>query len=64
MPYQIKSSPDFAMIDYELVAGESVVAESGAMVSMSSNVKMTTEARGGIFAAAKRKLLEIGRAHV
>ena len=57
MPYQIKSSPDFAMIDYELAAGESVVAESGAMVSMSSNVKMTTEARGGIFAAAKRKLL-------
>lgn len=57
MPYEIKSSPDFAIIDYELGEGESVVAESGAMVSMSSNVKMKTEARGGILAAAKRKLL-------
>lgn len=57
MPYEIKSSPDFAIIDYKLAAGESVVAESGAMVSMSSNIKMKTEARGGIFAAAKRKLL-------
>jgi uncharacterized protein (TIGR00266 family) len=57
MPYEIKSSPDFAMIDYQLAAGESVIAESGAMVAMSSNVKMKTEARGGILAAAKRKLL-------
>lgn len=57
MPYEIKSSPDFAMIDFHLQPGESVVAESGAMVSMSSNVKMKTEARGGILAAAKRKLL-------
>jgi uncharacterized protein (TIGR00266 family) len=57
MPYEIKSSPDFAMIDFDLQPGESVVAESGAMVSMSSNVKMKTEARGGILAAAKRKLL-------
>jgi uncharacterized protein (TIGR00266 family) len=57
MPYEIKSSPDFAMIDFQLQPGESVVAESGAMVSMSSNVTMKTEARGGILAAAKRKLL-------
>jgi uncharacterized protein (TIGR00266 family) len=57
MPFEIKSSPDFAIIDFTLGPGESVVAESGAMVSMSSNVKMKTEARGGILAAAKRKLL-------
>jgi uncharacterized protein (TIGR00266 family) len=57
MPYEIKSSPDFAIIDYQLAEGESVIAESGAMVSMSSNVTMKTEARGGILAAAKRKLL-------
>jgi uncharacterized protein (TIGR00266 family) len=57
MPYEIKSSPDFAMVDYKLADGESVVAESGAMVSMSSNVRMKTEARGGLLAAAKRKLL-------
>ncbi len=57
MPYEVKSSPDFAIIDFQLADGESVVAESGAMVSMSSNIKMKTEARGGILAAAKRKLL-------
>ncbi|MDD5309279.1 MAG: TIGR00266 family protein [Deltaproteobacteria bacterium] len=57
MTYEIKSSPEFALIDYQLAAGESVVAESGAMVSMSGNIKMKTEARGGILAAAKRKLL-------
>jgi len=57
MPYEIKSSPDFAMIDFQLAEGESVIAESGAMVSMSANVQMKTEARGGILAAAKRKLL-------
>ena len=57
MQYEIKSSPDFAIIDCELEAGESIVAESGAMVTMSSNVKMKTQARGGMLAAAKRKLL-------
>ena len=57
MTYEIKSSPEFAMIDYRLADGESVVAESGAMVAMSANVTMKTEARGGLLAAAKRKLL-------
>ena len=57
MSYEIKSSPDFAIIDFQLADGESVVAESGAMVSMSANIKMKTEARGGVLAAAKRKLL-------
>ncbi len=57
MHYEIKSSPDFAMIDCTLNTGESIVAESGAMLSMTPNVKMKTEARGGILAAAKRKLL-------
>lgn len=57
MPYEIKSSPDFALVDYQLENGESIVAESGALVSMSSNIKMKTSARGGVLAAAKRKLL-------
>jgi uncharacterized protein (TIGR00266 family) len=57
MSYEIKSSPDFAIIDCQLADGESIVAESGAMASMSSNIKMKTEARGGVLAAAKRKLL-------
>ncbi|MDJ0761478.1 MAG: TIGR00266 family protein [Myxococcota bacterium] len=57
MKCDIKSAPDFALIDCGLEDGESIVAESGAMVSMSSNIKMKTEARGGVLAAAKRKLL-------
>ena len=57
MQYEIKSSPDFAMIDCTLDKGDSIVAESGAMVSMSVGISMKTEARGGILAAAKRKLL-------
>lgn len=57
MEYEIKSSPDFAIIDCSLEQGDAIVAESGAMVSMSSSIKMKTEARGGVFAAAKRKLL-------
>ena len=57
MQYEIKSSPDFAFIECSLASGESVVAESGAMVSMTANINMKTEARGGMLAAAKRKLL-------
>ena len=57
MPIEIKSGPDFAIIDCELDEGESIVAESGALVSMSSSVHMKTEARGGVLAEAKRKLL-------
>ncbi len=57
MHYEIKSSPDFAMIYCRLDQGDSIVAESGAMVSMTTNIKMKTQARGGILAAAKRKLL-------
>lgn len=57
MQYEIKSAPDFAVIDCALDPDESIVAESGAMVSMSPSVAMKTEARGGVLAAAKRKLL-------
>ena len=57
MKYEIKSSPDFAMIDCRLDTGESIIAESGAMVSMSAGISIKTQARGGILAAAKRKLL-------
>ena len=57
MEYEIKSAPDFALLDCALEPGESVIAESGALVSMSDGIEMKTEARGGMIAAAKRKLL-------
>src|SRR5690606_26269649 len=38
-------------------ASEKVVAESGAMVAMSTEISMVTQARGGLLNAAKRKML-------
>ncbi len=57
MRYEIIAKPDFPMIKLLLDAGESVVAEAGAMVAHSPSVAIKTEARGGILQAAKRSLL-------
>ncbi|MEO1175008.1 MAG: TIGR00266 family protein [Myxococcota bacterium] len=38
-------------------SGETVVCEAGAMVAMSADIQMKTSMRGGLMAAAKRKLL-------
>ena len=57
MKYDIVCQPDFAMCNVDLEPEERIVVESGAMVAMSSNVKVETKARGGLLAGAKRKLL-------
>jgi len=58
MRSEILDRPDFGMlrVDFD-AAGESVVAESGAMVARSAELTMKTSMRGGLMAAAKRKLL-------
>lgn len=58
MKYEILDAPDFGMlrVDFE-AAGEKVVAESGAMVAMGSDIAIETSLRGGLLAAAKRKML-------
>lgn len=58
MKHEIVDSPDFGLlrIDFE-ASGERIVAEAGAMVAMSAEVQMETSMRGGLMAAAKRKLL-------
>jgi len=43
------------MLNMELDEGEIIVSESGRMVFMSDNVKMKTEAKGGLWAGMKRK---------
>ena len=43
------------MLNMELKEGETVVSESGRMVFMSDNVRMGTEAKGGLWASIKRK---------
>jgi len=57
MNYEILGKPDFPCVKVQLAAGESIVAESGAMVAMSPTVEIKTEARGGILSSMKRSLL-------
>jgi uncharacterized protein (TIGR00266 family) len=58
MRYEILDAPDFGMLKITFSqASEKVVAESGAMVGMSTDIKMVTQARGGLLNAAKRKML-------
>ena len=58
MKHEILDSPDFGFVKFTFEArGESLVAESGAMVGMSTEVVMTTAMRGGLLQAAKRKLM-------
>jgi len=58
MKYEIEGSPDYGLLRVTLEApGEQVVAESGAMVAMDSQVEIKTSARGGFLSAAKRKIL-------
>jgi uncharacterized protein (TIGR00266 family) len=58
MQHEIRHNPDFGTLRVQFDApGESVVAESGAMVARDSAVQMQTNMRGGLGAALKRKLL-------
>jgi uncharacterized protein (TIGR00266 family) len=58
MQHQLIDTPDFGMLQITFdQAGESIVAESGAMVAMDTAIEMKTSMRGGLLAAAKRKLL-------
>lgn len=57
MKYEILDSPDFAMLQLVLDAGDEIVAESGAMVAKDSQIEIATSMRGGLLGAAKRKLL-------
>jgi uncharacterized protein (TIGR00266 family) len=47
----------YALLKAELEPGEEIQAEAGAMVSMSSNVEITTKARGGFLSGLKRAVL-------
>ncbi|HVU03665.1 MAG TPA: TIGR00266 family protein [Polyangiaceae bacterium] len=58
MKPEIIDAPNFAMLRITFEApGERIVAESGAMVAMSADVSVETSMRGGLLAAAKRKML-------
>ena len=57
MRTEIKGSPSFAYIEVDLDPGESIIAESDAMASMSGNLDMGAELNGGFFSAIGKKFL-------
>lgn len=57
MKHEIVAKPDYPCVKVSLDAQESIIAETGAMVAMSSNVAIQTQARGGLLSSAKRALM-------
>ncbi|HET7603601.1 MAG TPA: AIM24 family protein, partial [Gemmatimonadales bacterium] len=57
MQTEILYQPAYALCRVMLSAGESMRAESGAMVSMSGGVQIETKATGGIMKSLGRSLL-------
>lgn len=55
MKYDFSGGSAFPLLRVELAAGESVKAESGAMVAMSDGMKLTGKADGGILKGIARK---------
>ncbi|MGA1368866.1 MAG: TIGR00266 family protein [Blastocatellia bacterium] len=52
--YSIEHGSAFALAVLQLQAGQSIQAESGAMVSMSGTVELQSELKGGVLGALKR----------
>ena len=57
MQNEILYRPSYSLLRLLMEPGESVLAESGAMVSMTPNVQVQTAARGGILGGLKRAVL-------
>ncbi|ACG72661.1 protein of unknown function DUF124 [Anaeromyxobacter sp. K] len=52
--YQLVGGNAFACARVELAAGQSILAEAGAMVSMSGNVDLQSRMQGGVMGALRR----------
>ncbi|HEV2885164.1 MAG TPA: AIM24 family protein, partial [Pyrinomonadaceae bacterium] len=52
--YQVLHQPAFSLAEIKLQAEQSIQAEAGAMVSMSANVELLSQMKGGLFGALKR----------
>ena len=52
--YEILHQPSFALAVVRLAAEQSILAEAGAMVSMSANVELQSQMKGGLMGALKR----------
>lgn len=56
MEAEIRDKPSFAHIHVQLNPGESIIAESDAMASMTSDIQMSTRWNGGFFKAILRRI--------
>jgi len=52
--YEVLHQPSFALAVLQLAAEQSIQAEAGAMVSMSANIELESQMKGGLFGALKR----------
>ena len=52
--YRIEHQPSFSLAILQLQAEQSIMAEAGAMVSMSANVELQSQMKGGLLGALKR----------
>lgn len=52
--YRVEHGQSFALAIVDLQAEQSIQAESGAMVSMSSNIELQSQMKGGLMGALKR----------
>ena len=57
MEYELLHNPSYSAVEVALEAGESIVADSGAMAWMDSTIRTETSTRGGVVQGLKRKLL-------
>jgi uncharacterized protein (TIGR00266 family) len=57
MRHDVLYRPSYSMLVVQMEAGEQVLAEAGAMVSMSSGIEVQTTTRGGLFAGLRRAVL-------
>jgi uncharacterized protein (TIGR00266 family) len=57
MKHEILYRPVYSLLKVELDAGESISAESGAMVTMTPNIEIQTSAKGGLLSSLKRSVL-------
>ena len=52
--YEILHQPSFSLAVVNLQPEQSILAEAGAMVSMSANIELQSQMKGGLFGAIKR----------
>lgn len=56
MEVEIRNKPSFANVLVKLKPGDTIIAESDAMASMSSTIEMSTKWNGGFFGAWMRRI--------